>query len=205
MRRHRRSLSRGTMERKEWRAVECIGWRGGDRGRGEIGRPKWICAIERQLGAVDERPLLIHLSHIPPLTVQALVSGSSHVVETDEGSSVRQIATEVVNDEEGESEDAEEREGQGADGLDCEGSIRARVVALTARVARDRRISTEILQGERERESGSAYQETRGAKISMITASERPSVRRLRNCGRSEGLVSNLQKQVDPIGRLGSR
>lgn len=39
----------------------------------------------------------------------------------------------------------------------------------------------------------------------MITASERPSVRRLRNCGRSGGLVSNLWKQGDPIGRLGSR
>lgn len=121
VRRHRRSLSRGTMERKEWRGVECIGWRGGDRGRGESERPKWI--FERHLGAVDERPLLIHLSHIPAFIVQALVSSSSYLVQADEGSSVRQIATEVVDDEEGESDDAEEREGQGADGLDSEGLI----------------------------------------------------------------------------------
>lgn len=129
---HRWSLFRGTLTGKERRGVECIGWRGGDRGRGESERPKWICAVERQLGAVDKRPLLIHLSCIPPLMVQALVLGLSHIVQADKSSRVREIATEVVDHQEGESENAEEREGQGADGLDCEGSIRASIIALTA-------------------------------------------------------------------------
>jgi hypothetical protein len=122
-RRHRRRLYRGTLAGKKWRGVERIGRRGGARDHGEIRSPKWICAVERQLGAVDKRPLLIHLSCIPPLMVQALVLGLSHIVQADKSSRVREIATEVVDHEEGESENAQEREGQGADGSDCEGPI----------------------------------------------------------------------------------
>lgn len=130
VRRHRRRLCGRALQWQEWQHFECIGRRGGDRGRGKILSSIWICTVERHLGTVDERSLLIHLSRIPALLVQALVSRLSHIVDANEGSSARQIPSEVVDDDKGESEDAKERYRQGADGIDCEGTIRASVVVL---------------------------------------------------------------------------